>query len=39
MGNEEGKVSTHKRQKAKETGREGLKRIIPSCTGAKNVLP
>ena len=25
--------------KAKETGREGLKRIIPSRTGAKNVLP
>jgi len=25
--------------KAKETRREGLKCIIPSCTGAKNVLP
>ena len=32
-------VINSQKTKAKETGREGLKRIIPSRTGAKNVLP
>ena len=39
MGNKAEKVSTHKKTKAKGTGREGLKHIIPSYTGAKIVQP